>query len=366
MKNNKLLFILTATCIISAKAQITINKNHFTPTGRSFLYAYDNSLRALPSKGPNQVWDLRDLVNDDSDSFRIGKASNCPGHAHFPYANLGKVWYSEPNEIDFWGLTDTALISYGEYSFDSTDSEASHFGSPILTYPSTYMTAFSYSGTLRSYPRMVGYDPDTAGPWPFVDSIVITDKMEEKSEINGWGLIRTPLGDFPALRQDVLYRFIPTYKMFSNGVASDPPSGMLNRLNLSTWIDSSFHISFWTNDSAAGMPLVTFYHNAGDDSTEDVEWLASAPRAVGIKSTSFVRMQDFVYPNPADDNIYLHPSATKGTLSMYDMSGRRVMQQEIEGGIILPVSGYPQGAYTIQLVDSVSGKITLQKVLIAH
>ncbi|MDY5969650.1 MAG: T9SS type A sorting domain-containing protein, partial [Bacteroidales bacterium] len=57
-----------------------------------------------------------------------------------------------------------------------------------------------------------------------------------------------------------------------------------------------------------------------------------------------------VYPNPATERITV--SGAEGTVLLYDMTGRLVKQQEVDGTAVIGLQGIPRGVYILKVGES--------------
>ncbi len=361
MKKSLLFFILTSF-FIRLSAQITLNHTHLVTPGKKLIQATHVSSHAFASAGANQTWDFTDLSADMTDSIRFGVAGWYPGHENFPLANIAMVYYSDENEISFLDITPAAVTMYGNYSMTDTGNFSTKMNMRLITFPSTYNTSFSDVNIFDAFSFPLGFDPDSAGPIPFIDSVQIRIQYNTKSTIDGWGTMKTPLGDFAALKQTTQNISSPLIKMFSNGIGFDVPVSMLALFEGQIPEgDTSYTVNFWTNDATVGFPLVTYDYTNADNSASSVDWLTAKPQSSSIRSVQTSPIH--VYPNPAADYIDVISPADNGSLTIMDMSGKILIEQAVERHSRVQIGHLSRGMYMLQLSDAVNGKLIGSKTI---
>jgi hypothetical protein len=352
----KILLFLAVFTLHHLSAQITVNKSHLIVPGKKLTIATHNSNHAFASSGANQTWDFTDLSADDIDSIRFGVAGWYQGHASFPKANIAMVYYSDDSSINFLDITDSFLIMYGNYQITDTGNIATNFQGKLITFPSTYQTSYTDMSVFKYISFPLGFDPDSAGPIPFIDSIQISVQRDIKSKIDGWGTMKTPLGNYQALKQTMTTISSPLIKMFSNGFGINVPPALLSMFQgqIPT-ADTSYTVNFWTNDASVGYPLVTYDYSNSDNSAQYVDWVMTKPESSSIND--LISQKFFVYPNPAKQFVTINSTVENAKLSIYDMKGQLVMEQNITAQTQVSVQQLANGLYTLQLTDLSNGQL---------
>ena len=85
------------------------------------------------------------------------------------------------------------------------------------------------------------------------------------------------------------------------------------------------------------------------------------PNATGTSVDLVQKDSGFnIYPNPVNDQLYIRfpESSSKALLSVYDQSGRMILQQAHQSGTALDVSGLPEGIYQLSVQDGVKRMVT--------
>lgn len=83
---------------------------------------------------------------------------------------------------------------------------------------------------------------------------------------------------------------------------------------------------------------------------------------VGIEGRIVDGGEWMIYPNPADERIWVRGMDEEGTVTLYDMMGRRVASGK---GDQLSVKMLPNGVYMVRCADS-QGTVIIKKIIIKH
>ncbi len=359
MKKN-LLFCTLIAFTASVFSQITINRSHLAVPNQKVIQAYDTLPHVLAASGPNQTWDFTDLDADIVDSMRFAVQSWYPGYTNFPKANMALIYYDDESYINYMSINDSNMTFYGDY--DVTSSSANNYEYRLVTFPSTYNTTFTSSNVFQGPAFELGFDPDSSGPLPFVDSIMISFQLTTKSTMDGWGTMKTPLGNFPALKQTARDIQSPTVKMFTNGMWVTVPQVLIDLLDLQIpTADTSYSVNFWTNNATVGFPLIQYTYVQGEASASNFIWLMANLSSSSITSSKL--NNSAAYPNPVRESLTVICPVANAHLALFDMNGQMVMEQEVNGKSLVSVQHLANGLYMLQLTDSSNGKIlSTQKI----
>jgi hypothetical protein len=360
MKQN---ILLSAAIAISSSlcAQITITKDHMIKPGKKVMQAYVDGKYGPAKAGANMTWDFSDLPVDDTDSIRFGMADWYEGHENFPMANRAAITYSDQQSINFMLLNDTKLSSYGYYSVDNANFQLME--SQQLSFPSTYQTSFTGKSTIPgSYPLPLGIDPDSTGPFPTIDSLVFFPEVQLQSIMNGWGTLKTPLGSFPVLRQQMQETLILNTKMYTNGIGVPVPAALMDFFkDMVPPPDTMFTVNFWTNSDQVGLPLMTYYYNPGNDSADAITWTMSESRSSDIPNINTGNCS--VYPNPVKDLLNIQADAAIISAGIYNMEGQLLSEQTVNTSAQMDLQSLPTGLYTLQLKNKEGIVVQVQKIV---
>ena len=175
-----------------------------------------------------------------------------------------------------------------------------------------------------------------------------------------------------------------TYTLTQNATPhnwSAYPSYSANVVNAKWyWGDDSTSIGLYpshTYDSAGWYNIcLTVYNACGDTAqycqNDTIYRLANNSMvtvnvinsATGINQLTSSNKQVTVYPNPSNGNFVIETSAiTKQTLYIYDVNGRMVLTQTINGKTNIDLSSLPNGIYNISIISNES--VVNKRVVIA-
>jgi hypothetical protein len=362
MKKN-ILFLTFIAFSAHVFSQITITRSHLVVPGKKVVEAYDQTPRPLPATGTNMTWNFTGLNADLVDSLRFGVAGWYPGHSDFPNANMALIYYDNDSSIDFLGMTDTELKTYGSYMMTDSGDFSQKFELRVLTFPSTYNTSFTDVFSFPGFSFPLGFDPDSSGPIPLIDSIQVSFKYTSNSRMTGWGTVQTPDGNYSGLQQTTQTITTPNVKMFSNGFGIDLPASLFDLIfqgQLPTG-DTSYTVNFWTNDATMGFPIISYDYAQGDDSISQVTWMMGKLKNSSVRSLS--TDHNFAYPNPVRQYLTINCPVENGQVAIFDMNGQLVLEQTLGGLSHVSVQHLATGLYMLQLTDVSNGNIiSMQKI----
>lgn len=117
----------------------------------------------------------------------------------------------------------------------------------------------------------------------------------------------------------------------------------------------TLYLQYYTSYSGSGGTTQTILQV---DSTGNCKALT------GI-STATKNSQLNLYPNPAQNSFTIRSSTDeKQTLSLYDITGKQILSQNITGTTTIDVNSLENGIYFVQLKNNVG--ISTQKIIVQH
>lgn len=352
-------------CIASLNAQITISRYNLVESGQKIVQATDNTVRVKSSSGPNQTWNFSNLKADSKDSLRFGMPFWYEGYQNFPEANIAYKDYADDGVVLYLKIDDTEVRIIGFYQFDDSSEGIVPFNSKVLSFPSTYNTNYSSSNTFPATQFELGFDPDSTGPIPFIDSIRVNITRTNNSNMNGWGTITTPMGTYSALKQTVLEITSQSFQMKTSGIWVTVPSFILNQLGFPIpEADSMYNVSFWSNNKATKFPVVTYNYSPSQDSITEVTWLAAPASATGISDNSVNSIQ--VYPNPVQNELYISSDFATNKVVIMNFEGKIVAEESIEQNSSVSVANLPAGIYLVQIINPETNTLLKTVKIIKH
>lgn len=201
------------------RAQITLSAEDYFQIGDDIRLGNDSLPTIDPGMaGPDQVWDFRSLVADDTIRLQIVDPAITPFADTFPSANLATVLFLEQDTAyAYQRLTMDSLLQIGV---------GTNLFAPAL--PEDGPTPMQDILTLEQ-PELLALFPITFES-SFVDTNALVFNLQDPdgtiefkatsvktSIIDGWGTVRMPDGDYDALREQVITRSIDSISIIVPG-----------------------------------------------------------------------------------------------------------------------------------------------------
>lgn len=368
MKKQILTLSIAMSLTAISFAQITLNRNHLIVSGQVLTQATDTNGFKFQNPGTNKTWDFSTLKTNITESIRFGNAEWYPGHSNFPSANLASINSSDDSSFTYLKLDTSALSLVGNYATIDGNIEISDFKNTIITFPSTYASNFAESVFMPLNQFYFGQDLDSTGPYPFIDSIRLKLEFNTTSSIDGWGKAITPIGTYDALLQTTRNINRVRVEMKTSGIWASVPRPLLGALNLgSLSADTSYQVQFWTNDASVGFPLISYsYSSPNDSTTSEVNWLKTKPQ-----QSNLTRIQNssnaLAFPNPFQNSITVILTTNEtAKIYVYDMSGKKLIDQAVKNNETIDMSGFSRGIYTFKIIDITTGTVLQSQKMIKN
>jgi hypothetical protein len=360
MKKILLSFILLFS--INIYAQITLEHVHVIATGRQYTEATDNASHKHAGSGASKMWDYSKLKASSKDSIRFGMPFWYKGHTHFPQSNYALISSNDTSVVQFAELTNSAFFSHGYYASSDTSETIYRLKSKLFAFPSTYNSTFNESLIYPGLSIGLGFDPDSTGPIPKIDSMQISTGFDRKATMDGWGTLKTPLGSFNSLKQTTLQVARQIVFVKTNGAWINASPAILNLFGITLPApDSSYSVEFMTNSGGIGVPLMSYSYLPKDTSITDIIWLYAIPRKSSILSVLDETAN--VYPNPANDMITIQ-SETAVSFEVYNQFGALILSDKVQKDTPVNIENLSTGVYFIQLKNINQELVHAQKLLI--
>ena len=356
----KILLSLPLFFSISAFAQITLEHVHVIATGRQYTEAIDNGSYKKAPSGANMVWDYSKLKASSKDSIRFGMPFWYKGNTYFPQSNYALINSSDTSVVQYAELTNNAFYSHGYYASSDTSETIFLLKSKLFAFPSTYNSSFNESLIYPGLSIGLGFDPDSTGPIPKIDSMQISTGFDRSAVMDGWGTLKTPLGTFNTLKQTTLQIASQIVYVKTNGAWIKASPAILNLFGLTLPApDSSYSVEFMTNSGGIGVPLMSYSYLPKDTSVTEISWLYAIPRKSSIVSVEDHHLT--VYPNPAHDYFQINTERAIA-FELYNQFGQLVMSGVADKNSPVNIEALSAGMYLLQLKDQ--NLIQSEKLLI--
>lgn len=190
----------------------------------------------------------------------------------------------------------------------------------------------------------------------------ISTGFDRSAVMDGWGILKTPLGSFSTLKQTTLQIASQIVFVKTNGAWIKASPAILNLFGLSLPApDSSYHVEFMTNNAGIGVPLMSYSYMPKDTSITDITWLYAIPRKSSIVSVEDNHLT--VYPNPAHDYFQINTERVIA-FELYNQFGQLVLSGVADKNSPVNIELLNAGMYLLQLKDQNNIVIQSEKLLI--
>jgi hypothetical protein len=97
----------------------------------------------------------------------------------------------------------------------------------------------------------------------------------------------------------------------------------------------------------------TVFRYTNNSSLNSMVYINIKNNATGISKVADVNSAISIYPNPSNGNFVIETNATtKQTLQVYDVNGRIVLTQTINGKTTIDASFLPNGIYNVSIISN--------------
>ena len=325
-------------CSKNNTAQITITDIHVVQSGRQVIQGQDS----LPSSamqpglpGTNMTWDFSGLALHTEDTLNFVNTEWTPYEAEHPTSNLAARM---GDDMYMYLHKSSAGLFIQGISGDLLNT-----GTPIhvQTTPNETIAEFPLS-YLNDYTSTSGQDVTIDGSLisPLIDSLRVKTSRIKIVTVDAWGTLTTPMGTFDALRLNQTIQDIDSIWSLSFGIWSLFDNSK----------SSSKNYTWWTNDAAAGFPLVEMEYDTVSGNPTAVTYLKSTP-AIGVLENAKTNVS--VYPNPATDYVLFEfGNPAYREVYLCDVLGKtKPVFSGNETHFSVDLSGFSAGMYFYQVRD---------------
>lgn len=369
MKKIFTLLTLLICSNIFLQAQVEITSEDIPGTGSLFSRIHDtipgDSL--MPGNaGANLEWDFSTMNTHFIDTIEFLDPANTPYANIFPGANQC-IQMGNAIPYAYTVVSPDSLYVLGAVIEDEGfDDEIVSKFDPVqllMLFPTTYGSTFEHTSAF-SATLYFGQTVTLPGiPYPvFVDSVKIKNQTHTDSEIDGWGLLKTPYGSFETLREKRTE--MTEDSLFAK---SSDLGGMW--IDITSWLgedqkDTNLIYSWLTKDvgfSVFELKVEPETGQANEATCLEIEGNA------GITTKMNRLVEPRVYPIPADDILHIDmETVNKSILNIYDLTGTLIARKTVNEFPIEVKTGGLSGSlyfYTITKNEQVisSGKFSVAR-----
>lgn len=344
--------VLSAIIAGTVFGQITINSTNVVDVGDAMHAANTNSIIDAGQPGANQTWDLTGMVSQSIDTVLFQDPSGFPlFNTNFSTANLGvaddsswNFFRKSSSEFTFLGFldisgveNDTIIVNWSWINFPA------NFGDQYTS----VISEFSFGDSLG----MFG-----------VDSFRVNSISRIKSEIDGWGVVKTPAGNWDALRQINNFQFLQYVDAKIGGNWAPMSQSLLNVFGQDTGVvDESTFYRWWGNDANAKVMVATL------DTAEifDGSWylnIAPSGPPLGLP-ISLIRNDVNIYPNPTTNYLNIDINSERGRVIIRNIFGQKIAEKIIsQGNNLVDFGNEVNGNYIIEVENERGERIKSESI----
>jgi len=330
--------------------------------------SYTNANTVLFLESPNPVWLAEQSLTEQAGEDQEWDATNWLAfqestQSYFPMDEVPTAYqlffnsdFLYPEHVSTHGLS--ANIESGQNPLPiQVDDAFAFFRTDETGYYSTG-TAFSIEGIpiitqndsierILKFPLIYGQtDTSSIGYLTQVPLFGAFGQTGTRtSEVDGWGVLETPYGEYEVLRVRSERLLTDTLYIEQTGTGET--------------IERPLEVQYsWISPDVPG-PVLSI------TVVEGIAINASLFAEDGVLSTRTISgsQAPAFYPNPAAEELYLNRKMQIESLTIYDMSGRQVARKSLIGQSRISLKDIPSGAYVV-LVEYNSGNILREKLII--
>ncbi|MFZ4544642.1 MAG: T9SS type A sorting domain-containing protein [Saprospiraceae bacterium] len=388
MKNTLLFLILMLGSIALAEGQITISNLSFPKAGDSLQTSTDATVASIkiPKNGLNQVWDMRSLNSGTVDVVYVKRASDGKAFSKFPNSDV----MEQRGGLEYYINVTNGV--YEEIGFSGATPDFFNIGSTTRISPANILRRapmnfldLNNTSTATSVPIPLAVLPDSlrgqlGALTSIADSIRIKFSASRTDLVDGYGMLKLPIGEYEVLRekritysQSDIEAFVKFTKSWVN-IGQFIPAGQLpGGLNGFLGKDTTFAYHFFAENSKEPLAEVTM---SNTDNTQAIEvTYKNIRKPVAAKDffsdNGSTRPDIKAMPNPAIDFVNFELSNLQQgnyTIRVYNLLGTVVWEEQhvVSGSksVRLDTNYLKKGTYLYSLTDSKGRMLATKKLIV--
>ncbi len=365
-----LVFILLGQGLWS---QITVDNSVFPQIGDTLVTVYDGVPTgvSIGSAGPNQSWSFSKLQGLMKKSIYASPGEG-KSKAFFPGADMlrkdngnRELYINATNaKLEYMGFAEADLIGIDVATLTKFTPALEELQVP-LNYQDK-KTSNAKTVLVFGAESLPGYLLDSLPISP--DSVRLRIEIQRKDEIDAWGVLSIPGGDYEVLRKkrtEVRNTFI------------DAKISSLPWLDMTDAVDKDLAI--------IGKEISTHYYFISEEEKEPIAILEVDPKTKIVQKVEYKandvksninyvnkgRVDVFAYPNPAIEEVrfeFLNLPKGNYELSIYNILGVEVLKEEYKINTNrtarVDLTEFRKGTYLYSLVNEKGKTITTKRLII--
>jgi hypothetical protein len=354
-------FSFLSLLCLKLTAQVTVNQSDMPSTGDTLRYSVaTNAVTIQPGNGgQNQVWDFTNLTSASQYIDEFLPITSTPFTYIFAFGPFGAACDMGRLDNSAFQLPEIQGISindvYNFYKKNNNSFSQKGFGASISNFP----VPITYSNPDVLFPLPMTATSSNSSVYSYEISIPSLGyygrEATRSNEIDGYGLLKTPFGEFETLRLRSVLVSNDTIAIDTLGFGFDIPAQTEVRYK---WVAPNY-----------GWPLleITATELFGTEITSRVVYRDKPP----VDPSGFEDLNEtsvLVYPNPATEIIIVNSHLAKTSnvsYQLYDAFGKRVFSLNREKAfageniefIPLTALNLANGIYFIQITAGTQAPI---------
>jgi hypothetical protein len=353
----KLFTIALAFISLNALAQITVTDNDIMDIGDVITQANDSlpsSLISIGNSGVNQFWDFSSLQEMEIETIEVVSPVGTLYGSMYPNANIcvednGDLLYlnktsSGVEMIGFGDLPVNVLLIPLPLIYNLT-----HQDGPNIIMDSVLVNNGLFDNSLAP---VISLNP----LHDQVDSLKINATITSNFNVDAWGNVTIPLGDYDALRLKIEETTTTQFSVYCSvgGLAGGWFSAE-TFFPIETEIANRYQ--WWSNNPMFDFMLVELEV----DSLGNVEFATFLTENPATSAHILPNISVDVYPNPTLETITISTSINNSEFVVSDINGKVLSKERFSKTSQFNFSEYPSGVYFVKVI---SGENVVSKKII--
>jgi len=357
MRKSLLLWAFLALPSLALFAQPTLTNSIFPAAGDVFerstsLSSFDSlALAITPASNQAQTWNFTSLRTENFSRDSV-EAANRPD---FPTADIQQPFFGQAQV--FIDISSTKMeyvagaLGFGTIAFSGLFNDPLEIQRAPLNYGDSYTDSYQLliSEHIDSVPNLRQLI-DSLGLPIDPDSIRINLEGDYESEVDAFGTCELPDSSYTVLRQHTVnYSDVQIEAYFVTPFGAgwqDISITIAGQLPIPL-TDTTEQFSFIAEDE--GMPVARLTTNKDNQAVEAAEFKGQRQIGTAVQSLS---VQEFrLYPQPAQNAVYLELELLQAPYQLYNLQGQLLQTGQWQQGTSLSLSNLPAGPYLLRLQD---------------
>jgi len=355
----KLFTIALAFISVNALAQITVTDSDIVSIGDIVYQAVDslpsNSINAGNS-GANQTWDFSSLQEMEVDIIEVISPVGTPYENIHPDANM---CVEIDNELMYLDKSSTGLemVGYGDIPLNMLMIPLPLvYGLSQQSGPNTNMQVFPNFGIPDSLAPLISLNP----AYDQLDSIKINAVITSEFNVDAWGNVTIPLGNFDALRLKVEETTITDYYAYCSSSSGLGGGWYLVPAQIApSETEIANRYQWWSNDPSVKFMIAELEMDSLNNNVEFVTFLneTQTSEVADLLSNSVS-----VFPNPTSDKIIIDTDLNNCNYELVDVKGSVITSDNFNYSTEIDLSKNAKGIYFLRLKSQ--NEIITKKIVI--